>query len=268
MKKLAVLLLVALSGSVFSSAYALRPLVTNSLIKCADYSSVYYLSDADERWVFPDETTYFTWYMDFNDVIDVSCDELSTYPIGGVVTFQPGTNLLTMPSTDDVYAVEPGGLLRLIASESDAIELYGDLWWTYVRDTSEAFWPSYTVGAPLEAGEVPEGSLLFAYNPDDPSASNSYYFDGSEIRYAEDHIDQAYDDWGIRTFYVDEIDQFEMGDDMDDDSWELIKTLSHRPYTCEADNISYHVGDSYQNICNECSCNDQIGWLCTEMGCE
>ncbi len=268
MKKLSIFLLIAIAVSVSSSALAIRPLVTNSLIKCPDYSSVYYLSDDNTRWVFPDETTYFTWYMDFNDVVEVSCDELATYPIGGVVTYQPGTNLLTMPSTDDVYAVEPGGLLRLIESEADAITLYGDLWWTYVRDTSEAFWPSYTMGAPLETGEVPEGSILFAYNPDDPASSKGYYYDGSEIRYAEDYIDQAYDDWSIRSFYVDEIDSFTMGDDMDDDTWELIKTLSNKPYTCEADGVAYQVGDSYFDGCNTCGCNNQSGWLCTEIGCE
>ena len=267
MKKIAILLLAVFAGSLAFSTYAIRPLVTNSLIKCADYSSVYYLSDSDERWVFPDETTYFTWYMDFNDVVQVSCDELSNYPIGGVVTFQPGTNLLTMPSTNDVYAVEPGGLLRLIESEADAIALYGDLWWTRVRDSSEAFWSTYTMGAPLEALEVPEGSILFAYNPDDPGASKGYYYDGSEIHYAEDYIDQAYDDWSIRTFYVDEIDVFTMGDDMDDESWELIKTLSHKPYMCESNGASYQIGDNMFDGCNDCSCNDS-GWICTEVGCE
>ncbi|MFH1142566.1 MAG: hypothetical protein V1695_02535, partial [Candidatus Uhrbacteria bacterium] len=130
------------------------------LIKCADYSSVYYLADDGERWVFPNEKTYFTWYTDFDDVVNITCEELASYDIGEVVTYQPGTRLVKIQSVNKVYAVEPGGVLRWIVTQSQAENLYGTTWNTRIDDVPDGFWASYTEGNTLPWGEYPTGSIL------------------------------------------------------------------------------------------------------------
>ena len=132
------------------------------LIKCPDYSSVYYLADDDTRWVFPNEATFFTWYTDFDDVVDITCEELASYSIGEVVTYRPGTRLVKIMSINKVYAVEPGGVLRWIVTQSQAEDLYGATWNTRIDDVPDGFWGSYTEGNALPWGEYPTGSILLS----------------------------------------------------------------------------------------------------------
>jgi len=155
------LALVCVSVGVFlvSSAEA-KAAQSGDLIKCPDFSSVYYLADDDTRWVFPNEATFFLWYGNFDDVVEVSCEELASYSIGDVVTYRPGTRLVKIQSIDKVYAVEPGGVLRWIISESMADDLYGYNWASRIDDVPDGFWSSYTEGEPLAYGEYPAGTVL------------------------------------------------------------------------------------------------------------
>jgi hypothetical protein len=130
------------------------------LVTCSDYNSVYYLANDDTRWVFPNEATYFTWYEDFDDVVEISCEELSLYSIGSVVTYQPGTRLVKIQSINKVYAVEPGGVLRWIGSESQANDLYSSDWAGRIDDVPDGFWSSYTEGNALALGEYPIGTII------------------------------------------------------------------------------------------------------------
>ncbi len=130
------------------------------LIKCPDFQSVYYLADDGSRNVFPDEGTYFSWYEDFEDVKEVSCDDLSDLPIGELVEYQAGTQLVTTPSISQVYAVEPGGILRQIQDEEMAKTLYGEQWSQRVRDVPDTFFTHYDVAEPLNEGELPEGMFI------------------------------------------------------------------------------------------------------------
>lgn len=132
----------------------------NDLVKCADSSAVYYLAEDGDRYVFPNEDIYFSWYPDFHDVKTVSCADLATLPLGDRIVYQAGTRLVKIPSDPSVFAVEDDGLLREIPSEVAAIALFGEDWSERVDDVSEAFWPSFTVGAPLAEDEVPEGTIL------------------------------------------------------------------------------------------------------------
>lgn len=130
-----------------------------SLIKCSDFSAVYYLSEDGKRYVFPNEKTYFTWYDDFSEVVTISCDELGDYMIGGNIPYKPGTRMLKLQSAPTVYVVESGAMLRAIGSESQARDLFGDEWALQIDDLSDAFWSTYEVGEPLEEGEVPEANI-------------------------------------------------------------------------------------------------------------
>ena len=144
------------------------------LIKCPDFTAVYLLEDDGKRWVFPNEKTYFTWYNDFDDVVDVTCDELSDYQIGGLVTYKAGSRLLKLQSAPTVYTVTDGGVLRAIQSEDQARSLYGDDWASEIDDLPDGFWSAYSVGDPLEEDETvadtdveiiePELTYTDAYN--------------------------------------------------------------------------------------------------------
>lgn len=130
------------------------------LVKCSDFSAVYYLAEDGKRYVFPNEHIYFSWYSDFNDVETISCDDLATLPLGERIVYQAGTRLVKIPSDPSVFVVEHDGVLREIPNEDTAILLFGPLWSLRVDDVSEAFWSSFTVSDPLEEGEVPEGTIL------------------------------------------------------------------------------------------------------------
>jgi hypothetical protein len=130
------------------------------LIKCSNFSSVYFLAKDGKRYVFPNESIYYSWYTDFNDVKNISCTDLAALPIGDRVMYQPGTELVKIPSDPSVFAVEDGGILREIPDEQTAISLYGTDWSKRVQDVSEAFWSSVTVGAPLAENEIPEGTVI------------------------------------------------------------------------------------------------------------
>jgi hypothetical protein len=146
------------------------------LIKMDGLSSVYYLKGG-KRYVFPNEQTYFSWYSDWSGVKTVSASELQSYPLTANVVTRPGTDLVKITTDPTVYAVEPGGVLRSIVSEANAINLYGANWASMVRDVADSFFVNYSVGAPLTVGVFPVGTLV---NP--IGTMDIFYFDGTNYR--------------------------------------------------------------------------------------
>ncbi|MFA7287094.1 MAG: hypothetical protein WC052_05530, partial [Patescibacteria group bacterium] len=156
---------------------ATRAAQAGDLIKMAGNSAVYYLGSDGKRYVFPNDKSYFTWYSDFSGVVTVSQSELQSYQIGGNVTYRAGTRLVKITTDPKVYAVEPGGLLRWVTSESIAITLFGSNWASTVDDVSDAFFVNYTVGSSISSNTYPTGSLIKL-----ASSSDVYYVDGSSKR--------------------------------------------------------------------------------------
>ncbi|MFH2231612.1 MAG: hypothetical protein ABII13_00345 [Patescibacteria group bacterium] len=134
-------------------------LQTGDLIKIPDDSNVdtlsdtavYYYASDGKRYVFPNEKTYFTWYQDFADVKIVPIDQMSLVPIGGNVTYRPGTRMIKFQTDVKTYIVTRGGTLRWAKTEDVARGWFGDNWNTYVDDVSEAFYENYTFGEPVES---------------------------------------------------------------------------------------------------------------------
>ena len=91
-------------------------------------SAVYYVGSDGKRYAFPNAQTFFTWYADFATVKIVTAAELAALPLGGNVTYRPGTRLVKIVSDPKVYAVAAGGALRWLQSESVAADLYGATW--------------------------------------------------------------------------------------------------------------------------------------------
>ncbi len=133
-------------------------LMNGDLIK-ASGPAVYYFQN-NRRYVFPNETTYRSWFSDFSGVRTISDSELSAIMIGGNVTIRPGTNLVKITTDPKVYAVTRGGMLRWVETESVATALFGSNWARRVVDVPDAFFVNYTIGSSLATAVHPDGSLV------------------------------------------------------------------------------------------------------------
>ena len=119
------------------------------LIKVEDSPAVYYLGEDGQRYVFPNQKVFFSWYDNFDKVKIISVAEMAKLPIAGLITYRPGVKLVTFTTTKDVYVVAKGGMLRKLRDEAMARELYGDNWNKLVDDINDAFYSSYSFGDDL-----------------------------------------------------------------------------------------------------------------------
>lgn len=136
-------------------------LLPGTLIKTASNSAVYYLGNDGKRYVFPHEKVFRTWYGSFPNITILTRDELAAIQLGGNVTYRPGVRMIKIVSDSRVFAVSKGGLLRHVATENVAFNLYGPEWSKHIDDVSEAFFVNYKVGNPiLTAAEYsPSGEI-------------------------------------------------------------------------------------------------------------
>jgi photosystem II stability/assembly factor-like uncharacterized protein len=112
--------------------------------------AVYFYGSDGKRHAFPNEHVYFTWYTDFDSVIEVSSEFMSSLTLGTNVTYHPGTTLVKFLSVPTVYAVSNPSTLRPIASEEIAEALYGSTWNKNVDDIPDAFLGNYTFGEEID----------------------------------------------------------------------------------------------------------------------
>jgi len=149
---------ILIAYSLFASNVKAR---TFELVKSEHSDTVYYVDDDTIRHPFPNIDTYKSWYGDdFSDVIVVNDTILSTMPLGKNITIRSGTALVKVPSWPDVYAVEPGGLLRYITDAGIAVNLYGNEWEKMIKDIPEVFFGDYTIGEDIHNSfDIPDGIL-------------------------------------------------------------------------------------------------------------
>ena len=133
------------------------------LIKASGAAVYYYDADEDERWVFPNEKTFKTWFSDFSKVKKVTDAELAAIPIGGNIVYRSGGRLVKITTDPKVYAVQPSGELCWVMTEEVAIELWGKDWSKWVDDVPDAFFAgNYEVNedCAIEEAMHPAGSLI------------------------------------------------------------------------------------------------------------
>lgn len=140
-------------------ANAASALSVGDLIK-ASGPAVYYYAQDGKRYVFPNEKTYFSWFVDFASVKTISDAELAAISIGGNVTVRPGTKLIKIQTDPKTYAVTRCGTIHWIESETIAKSLYGDAWATRVIDVPDAFFVNYTVGSSVATAVHPDGQVV------------------------------------------------------------------------------------------------------------
>jgi len=118
------------------------PVSNGDLIKKDGLSTVYFVF-SNQRYPFPDEPTYKSWYDDFPQVKTVSREKLESYPLSGDnITYQPGS-LIKVTTDPKVYLVNNCGHLHWIVSEEIATEIFGSDWASLVRDLPDAFLTDY-----------------------------------------------------------------------------------------------------------------------------
>ena len=125
--------------------------VAGKLIKTSGSSTVYYCGADGKRYVFPSSGVYFSWYENFSGVITITAEELSSLPLGGNVTYRPGSRMVKIQTDPKTYAVDVGGVLRWVSSAEIAESMYGNNWNTQIDDISPAFFINYTLGEPITA---------------------------------------------------------------------------------------------------------------------
>ena len=123
---------------------------SGDLVRGATFSAVYYVGKDGFRYVFPNDKTYFTWYSNFDSVKWITDADLATLQIGGNVTYKPGARMVKINSDPKVYAVDAGGALRWVTSESLAVSMYGSNWNTKIDDVPDAFFSNYRSGSDIE----------------------------------------------------------------------------------------------------------------------
>ena len=234
-------LLVAESINILFNVAPARAAQPGDLFKTSDISSVYYLGTDNKRYVFPSESVYFSWYKDFNSVIDIPASELQSYPLGGNVVMRAGTKLVKITTDPSVYAVEPSGLLRQIKDEVQAKRLYGNNWARRVADIPDAFFVNYQVGEELADDELPIGSLTKNIRD-----GLYYYYAGTAFH----HITSAEAFWANRFYseYILQIDQNvdSSGFSISDGVQDLLGLIQGKPF---AANISLEINNIGLVIC-------------------
>lgn len=146
------------STTTVEESLAVEEAAHNTLIKLAcgviayatdPCRAVYYYDGS--RHAFPNEKVYFTWYEDFDDVIVVTADFMSSATLGKNVTYHPGTRMVKFITVRTVYAVGESGELRAVASEDVAVSIWGSAWNTQIDDISDAFFGNYEFGEAIDS---------------------------------------------------------------------------------------------------------------------
>ncbi len=129
----------------FGGVTSVRALSQPALVKTDASPAVYYVYN-NQRYAFPNEKTFFTWYPDFSSVVTISASELASYPLVKNVTYRPNDRLLKIATDPKVYAVTRCGTLHWISTEALALQLWGSQWNRLIDDLPDSFFSSYTVG--------------------------------------------------------------------------------------------------------------------------
>jgi len=164
---------------------------SGDLIK-ASGPSVYFYGNDGKRYVFPNEKTYFSWFVDFSSVKTITDAELAAITIGGNVTIRPGTKLVKITTDPKTYAVTKCGTLHWIESETVAKGLYGDAWATRVVDVPDSFFTNYTIGSSVATTVHPDGQLV-TYTGD----TNKYVVMNGQKRKIADDAAFAANHWNM-----------------------------------------------------------------------
>jgi hypothetical protein len=114
------------------------------------YDTIYLLEDGKRR-PFLNESTYFTWWTNFDQIRTVSDSTLLAYPIGSAMLPKPGSILLQIESDSKVYISEEPNILHQIADDDTAQMLLGSAWQAFVFHLPSTIFSHYLIGEPVQS---------------------------------------------------------------------------------------------------------------------
>ncbi|MFH1405136.1 MAG: hypothetical protein ABIH21_03505 [Patescibacteria group bacterium] len=150
------------------------------LVKGTTLSTVYYYAGDGNRYAFPNEKSYLSWYSDFSGVVTMTDSELAAIPLGGNVVYRAGSRWVKIQSDPKTYAVTPNGQIRWIESQEVAEGLAGANWNTMIDDVPDVFFVDYTVGSSLTDASAGYNGALVA------SGGSNYLIWNGEKRVVSD----------------------------------------------------------------------------------
>lgn len=163
MRKLLAILFAAALIAVVGVPNTVKAAQVNKLIKGSS-STVYWAANDGKKYTFPNIATFYTWFTsnDLKAVKKLTTKELNSIPTAGNVTYRGGAKLVKFPNEATVYAVSRYSVLRPIASEQVATQIYGWNWSSVVETLPWNLRNDYTIGSTI-------------YEPSTYSASNEYH---------------------------------------------------------------------------------------------
>lgn len=146
--------------TVYSSGYSSNNAHEGDLIKiaCGSHPStndtckaVYYYGEDGKRHAFPNESVYYTWYNNFNDVVEISSSDMSDITIGKNVTYRPGSVLVQFSGSSSIYAVEKKHTLRKYTTTSLLKSDYGSNYDDVIVTVPDTLYGNYSIGSVIDS---------------------------------------------------------------------------------------------------------------------
>lgn len=135
-------------------------LEAGDLFKVPNNSAVYLVNADMERMYFPNSEVYETWFgTDFSAVVEIPNACVDNYPSGGGVNYRPGSRLVKVVISPNVFAIGPGNMKHKVADPATAEALYGANWASLVRDLPDVFDANLKRGDDL-GGDLHDGQLV------------------------------------------------------------------------------------------------------------
>ncbi|PIR74020.1 MAG: hypothetical protein COU35_04750 [Candidatus Magasanikbacteria bacterium CG10_big_fil_rev_8_21_14_0_10_47_10] len=164
-----------------SNAALCPTLEPGDLFKIPDNPAVYLINDDLNRLYFPTSEVFHSWYDGFENIIEIPPECTNNYPLPSeapyAVNYRPGSRLVKLVISPDVFVIEHGNKLRRINSENIAEELYGNNWKTLVRDVDDSFWPNYTDRGDDINQSIPHDGMFVKT----PGNNKVYYVENREL---------------------------------------------------------------------------------------
>ena len=113
--------------------------------------AVYFYGNDGKRHVFPNEGVFYTWYSNFDDVVEVSDSFMASLSIGKNVTYRPGSVVVKFDSSASVYAIEADHTLHHYTTLSLLKSDYGSVWTDYLAKVPDSLFGNYTIGSDIDS---------------------------------------------------------------------------------------------------------------------
>ncbi|PJA45365.1 hypothetical protein CO174_03510 [Candidatus Uhrbacteria bacterium CG_4_9_14_3_um_filter_50_9] len=172
-------------------------------------STVYYFGSDGQRYSFPNEKTFFSWYEDFDDVVEITDEELADITLAGNIVYRPGLHWIKITSDEKTYAVARDGSIHWIESEEVAEGLAGSDWNQFIDDVPDVFFVDYTVGDSLTSADAGYEGMLWT------DGTDTYLVWDGELRMVSDLDDNRFQAGFVLDGTGFDMDSYPMGDDID-----------------------------------------------------